>query len=152
MSTLYQHIPHPHIPRNVNALHRERLAMAGFNTHVAVWLTKNTGTMLCAYLFAGIGVGSLIGVFTGNVFLAALFGSISSYFLQLVLLPIISVGQNVLNQHQELQADEMFNITQRDDHQILEIVKHLDAQDTVLLQILQSAQKGQDDASATVGK
>jgi hypothetical protein len=132
-SALYQHSAHPHQPRNVNHVHRREQETASFNTRVAVWLTKNVGTMQCAYVFAGIGIGSLVGVATNNVVLAAVFGSLSSYFLQLVLLPILSVGQNVLGRHQELQADEMFKTSQRSFHDIEEIMAHLSAQDAELL-------------------
>lgn len=132
-SALYQHTAHAHRPRNVNRVHRQEQETAGFNTRVAVWLTKNVGTMQCAYIFAGIGIGSLVGVATNNVVLAAVFGSLSSYFLQLVLLPILSVGQNVLGRHQELQADEMFKTSQRSFHDIEEIMAHLSAQDAELL-------------------
>lgn len=143
--TLYTYALPTHTPRNANERQREerqaRIAQSGgwrsrlgaFNEQLAVWLTKHTGTMLCAYIFAGIGVGSLVGVFTGNTFLAALFGSISSYFLQLVLLPILSVGQNVLSRHAELQADEQFHATMRTLHDIEQVARHLDAQDTELL-------------------
>lgn len=132
-SGLYQHTMYPHKPRNVNHIHRAEQEAGGFNTRVAVWLTKNVGTMQCAYLFAGIGIGSLVGVATGSVVLAAVFGSLSSYFLQLVLLPILSVGQNVLGRHQELQADETFKTSQRSFHDIEEIMAHLSAQDEELL-------------------
>lgn len=132
-SALYQHSAHRRQPRDVNRVHRREQETAGFNTRVAVWLTKNVGTMQCAYLFAGIGIGSLVGVATNNVVLAAVFGSLSSYFLQLVLLPILSVGQNVLGRHQELQADEMFKTSQRSFHDIEEIMAHLSAQDAELL-------------------
>ena len=132
-SAIYQHTAHPHQPRNVNHVHKREQQESGFNTRVAVWLTKNVGTMQCAYIFAGIGIGSLIGVFTNSVFLAALFGSVSSYFLQLVLLPILSVGQNVLGRHAELQSDEMFKTSQHSFHDIEEIMAHLSAQDDELL-------------------
>lgn len=152
-SPLYQHSPHPHQPSNVNELHRQEKQATGFNTRVAVWLTKNVGTMQCAYIFAGIGIGSLVGVATGNVVVAAIFGSISSYFLQLVLLPILSVGQNVLGRHQELQADEMFKTTQRSFHDIVEIMEHLSAQDEELLKqtklLLQLADKPAAGAGAS---
>lgn len=143
--TLYTYVLPTHTPRNANERQREerqaRIAQSGgwrsrlgsLNERLAVWLTKHTGTMLCAYIFAGIGVGSLVGVFTSNTFLAALFGSISSYFLQLVLLPILSVGQNVLSRHAELQADEQFHATMRTLHDIEQVARHLDAQDTELL-------------------
>src|SRR5579859_1044657 len=107
MSKLYTHTKHPHTPRNVNTPEKGA-PPATFNTRLAVFLTQQVGSMRMAYAFAGIGIGSLIGVFTGNVFLAALFGSFSSYFLQLVLLPILSVGQNVIGEKQSGLAEEQF--------------------------------------------
>ncbi len=143
--SLYTRAYHPHTPRNANERQRterrEKIArhggwrsrLAEVNQRAAVWLTKHTGTMTCAYIFAGIGIGSLVGVFTNNTFLAALFGSISSYFLQLVLLPVLSVGQNVLSRHAEIQADEQYHATIRTLHDIEQVANHLDAQDQELL-------------------
>lgn len=133
-SSLFHYTPHPHQPRNINMVHAAEQKAAGLNTAIAVVLTKSVGTMLCAYIFAFIGVGSLIGVFTGNVFLALVFGSISSYFLQLVLLPVIIVGQNVLNRKQELQAEEQFETTKKVYRDIEQIMQHLAAQDEERLQ------------------
>ena len=63
---LFHHQPHEYQPRNVNRVMEAEKAAAGFNTKLAVALTKYTGTMWTAYLFAGIGIGSLIGVFTNS--------------------------------------------------------------------------------------
>jgi len=130
-SVLFHHEPHPHQPRNINQVHKDE--QQGFNTRLAVWLTRNVGTMACAYLFAVIGLAGLIGAFTNNVTLVLIFGSISSYFLQLVLLPVILVGGNVLNRHQELQAEETFQTSQHSFHDIEQIMQHLSAQDAELL-------------------
>ena len=130
---LFRHEPHQYQPRNVNQLHAAEQAEKGFNTRLAVALTKYTGTMWTAYLFTGIGIGSLVGVFTNNVFLGLLFGSISSYFLQLVLLPIIMTGQNVLGRKADLQADEAFKTTMSTYHDIEQIMQNLLAQDAELL-------------------
>jgi hypothetical protein len=128
---LFHHEPRQHQPRNVNELHAaERL---GLNDQIAVWISKNVGTMICAYIFACIGVASLVGALTNNVLLAATFGALSSYLLQLVLLPIIMVGQNVQSRHSELQADEMFRTTVSIFHDIEQVMQHLSAQDAELL-------------------
>ena len=129
--TLFRHDPHQHQPRNVNDV--QKAEMQGFNTRLAVWLTRNVGTMACAYLFAVIGIAGLIGAFTNNTTLVLIFGSISSYFLQLVLLPVILVGGNVLNRHQELQTEETFQTSQHSFHDIEQIMQHLTAQDAELL-------------------
>ena len=78
----------------------------GFNLALALWITKHVGTMGCAYVFAAIGVGSLIGALTGNALLALTCGAVSSYFLQLVLLPIIMVGQNVQQAHADAVSEQ----------------------------------------------
>lgn len=139
--TLFQHRPHPHRPRNVNAMHKaERL---GLNARIAVFISRSVGTMVCAYVFAGIGIASLTGALTGNALLALTFGALSSYFLQLVLLPIIMVGQNVQARHSELQAEEAFQTTQKSYHDIEEIMAHLSAQDVKLLEILERLEVNQ---------
>jgi hypothetical protein len=132
-NVLYQHVPHPHTPRNPNQTHLAEQQAQGFNTRLAVWLTLHVGSMPCAYLFAAIGVGSLVGVLTGNALLAVLCGSLSSYFLQLVLLPILSVGQGVLGRKQELQADELTATASHTFHDLGQVGQHLDAQDTVVV-------------------
>lgn len=128
---LFHREPHQHQPRNVNEV--QKAEQQGFNTRLAVWLTRNVGTMACAYLFAVIGISGLVGAFTNNASLVLIFGSISSYFLQLVLLPVILVGGNVLNRHQELQSEETFQTSQHSFHDIEQIMQHLCAQDAELL-------------------
>ena len=128
---LFHREPHQHQPRNVNEV--QKAEQQGFNTRLAVWLTRNVGTMACAYLFAVIGISGLVGAFTNNASLVLIFGSISSYFLQLVLLPVILVGGNVLNRHQELQSEETFQTSQHSFHDIEQIMLHLCAQDAELL-------------------
>lgn len=128
---LFHHEPRPHQPRNVNEVHAaERL---GINDRIAVWISKNVGTMICAYIFACIGVASLVGALTGNALLAATFGALSSYLLQLVLLPIIMVGQNVQSRHSELQAEEMYRTTVSIFHDMEQVMQHLSSQDAELL-------------------
>ena len=46
-SPLYQHSANRHQPRNINNVHRAEQQSAGFNTRVAVWLTKNDGMLQC---------------------------------------------------------------------------------------------------------
>ena len=69
--------------------------MKKFNDKLAEYITKNVGTMYCAYLFAIIGTMGIVGAFTGNGQIVLIVGAISGYFLQLVLLPVIMVGQNL---------------------------------------------------------
>ncbi len=134
LTSLFQHNPYPYKPRNVNAVHRAKLEASGANTRIAVGLTKGVGTMWTAYTFALlaiVGLLAILGVLSPLV--ATLVIWASQTFIQLVMLPILSVGQNVLGHHAELQADEQFNTTQKTYHDIEEIMQHLAAQDAELL-------------------
>jgi len=76
-----------------------------FNTWLAVTVTKSVGTMWAAYVFTLIAIGGGVAVITQNAFLTALSVLISQTFLQLVLLPIIIVGQNVISASQDARAE-----------------------------------------------
>jgi len=126
------HTLHPHKPRNINRIHQQE--MAGFNDRIAVFLTGTVGSMPTAYLFvvlAFIGLLAIIGVL--NPIIALLVAWASQTLIQLALLPIIMVGQNVLNRKQELQADEQYNTTQKSYYDIEQIMLHLEAQSVELI-------------------
>ena len=80
-------------------------ALGRFNTALAVTVTRSVGTMWAAYLFTLIAIGGGVAVVTQNAFLTALSVLISQTFLQLVLLPIIIVGQNVISASQDARAE-----------------------------------------------
>jgi hypothetical protein len=131
---LFQHTPFLHKPRNVNELHKGELEASGFNTRIAVGLTKSVGTMWTAYSFAVlaiVGLLAILGLLPPLV--VVLVAWLSQTFLQLVFLPILSVGQNVLGRHAELMAEEEFHTTMNSYHSIEEIMQHLSAQDAELL-------------------
>ena len=65
-----------------------------FNARVAVLITKGVGSMWCAYAFALLALISLpAAIASGSPII--IISWIAQTFLQLVLLPIIIVGQNV---------------------------------------------------------
>ncbi len=88
-----------HIPKLVLSKHVHKDvhgegAMGQFNTRVAVGITKYVGSMWCAYAFALLALISLpAALASGSPIIIV--GWIAQTFLQLVLLPIIIVGQNV---------------------------------------------------------
>jgi hypothetical protein len=81
--------------------------MKNFNEKLAIFVTKRVGTTYCAYLFAIIGIMGIIGAFTGNASLVLIVGAISGYFLQLVLLPIIMVGQSISDKNSKERHDKL---------------------------------------------
>ena len=151
-SKLFHHTPHLHQPQNVNVLHAAEQKAEGFNTRVAVMLTKSVGTMWTAYSFAVlafIGLFAILNLLPPIVILLVAF--ISQTFLQLVLLPVIMVGQNVLGRKAELQSDEMFQTSQHSFHDIEEIIKHLDKQDEAILEILKLLEAKKESDTVGVG-
>ncbi len=88
------HIPHLVLNKHVHsAVHGEGM-MGRLNTRVAVTITKSVGSMWCAYAFAVLALISLPAAIASKSPIVIV-GWIAQTFLQLVLLPIIIVGQNV---------------------------------------------------------
>ena len=127
---------HFHRPRNVNKVHR---AEQGINTRIAGVLTRIVGSMPTAYVFAVLALVGLCAILGWlNPLVALLVAWLSQTLIQLVLLPVIMVGQNVLSRHQELQADETFATTEKSYHDIEQIMLHLEAQDQVMRQLVET--------------
>jgi hypothetical protein len=123
--------PMAHKPRLITSRHaREQVhgvdAIGRFNNWLAVLITRSVGTMWAAYVFAVIGITALVGAMTGNLVLTLVVGGFSSYFLQLVLLPVIIVGQNVISTAQDARAEA--------DHLTLVALHTINVQQLKLLQ------------------
>lgn len=82
------------------------------NNWLAEKITTIVGSMYCAYAFAVLGCIAMYGAFTGNIALTLIAGSISGYFLQLVLLPVIIVGQNLQAAKHDAHAEKLDAIHQ----------------------------------------
>ena len=82
-------------------------AVGKFNSWLAVHITRAVGTMWAAYLFVLISFVSfpqaIHAFMTGDTFVGISW--LSQSFLQLVLLPIIIVGQNVISASQDARAE-----------------------------------------------
>lgn len=100
-------------------LQKEQAGLTRFNTYLALTITNTVGSMWTAYLFALLSLFSLPAIlvlvsphlkhFFPHWIVAAslisLIAWVSQNFLQLVLLPVIMVGQNVIQGHQEVKAE-----------------------------------------------
>lgn len=148
MPTLFDYIPHPHIearraqgPPKVRdvalKVHGDNLA-GRINAKIGLRITVIVGTMWAAYVFAAIAFISLPDNVKSTQLLILW---ISSSFLQLVLLPIIIVGQNI----QARAADERAEATYKDASAVLEEAKqiqaHLSAQDEAIQRIIAEVSK-----------
>ena len=141
-NTTFEHEPHPHIAErkiagptrtiDVRRVHHPN-PIIRFNARLGLIITVVVGTMWCAYVFAGIALISLPDN-TKSTHLLILW--ISSSFLQLVLLPIIIVGQNIQAKASDKRAEDTYKDADAVLHESLEIQRHLKAQDATIDQIL----------------
>ncbi len=98
-------------------------------------VTVAVGTMWCAYLFTLLALVSLPAALRSHNSLIMV-AWIAQTFLQLVLLPIIIVGQNVQAAASDQRAEDTYRDAEAVLHEALQIQAHLRAQDDVLLRIL----------------
>jgi hypothetical protein len=141
MPDLFDYIPHPRMhtrqvegPPKVAAaaaqLHGQS-AVAKLNAKVGLKITLIVGTMWCAYLFTLLALVSAPTAFKSGDKLVII-AWIAQTFLQLVLLPIIIVGQNVQAAAADKRAEQTYEDADAILHHALEIQKHLQAQDLAL--------------------
>ena len=103
--------PTIHVPRLVTSHDVQRRVhgtsrIGRFNNWLAVLITRAVGTMWAGYLFVLIALVSLPQALTAFVQGDTVTGItwLSQSFLQLVLLPIIIVGQNIISASQDARA------------------------------------------------
>lgn len=116
---------------NVNKKHKEGL---GFNDKIGLSITKLVGTMWAAYLFAGLAFVALPSAIAQHS-PTVLINWISSNFLQLVLLPLIIVGQNLQSRKDEIRAESDYETDLKTAEQITQILARLEKIETKLNQI-----------------
>ncbi len=130
----YVHKPHPRLHQRrqqgpaTTAAEREKL---GFNGRIGVRITTVVGTMWAAYIFTVLALISLPGaISSGNTVIIVAW--VAQTFLQLVLLPIIIVGQNVQSAAADKRSEQTYRDAEAILHECLQLQAHLQAQDKVL--------------------
>jgi hypothetical protein len=145
MESLFDYVPHPHASKRqaegpptvaaaVAQVHGPG-RLGRFNAKVGLKITVIVGTMWAAYLFTVLALVSAPSAFTsGSAIIIVAW--IAQTFLQLVLLPVIIVGQNI----QATAADARSQATYDDASAVLaevqQIQSHLQAQDNAIQEIL----------------
>ena len=141
-ATLFEHVPHPHIterkakgPATTAAVRlQDKGPIRRFNARFGLLITIVVGTMWCAYLFTLLALVSLPAALRTHdkIIIVAW---VAQTFLQLVLLPIIIVGQNVQAAASDKRAADTYNDAEALLHEALQIEAHLQAQDAVLQRV-----------------
>ncbi|MFT9057250.1 MAG: hypothetical protein ABF449_11675 [Ethanoligenens sp.] len=95
---------HPQVTHPKEIMRKDLRGISKFNYWLAVKITNGVGTMWCAYAFFLIDLVMLPPVIQShNIMVWVTY--IAQTVLQLVLLPIIMVGQNVIQSQNEAKAD-----------------------------------------------
>ncbi|MBV8527406.1 MAG: DUF1003 domain-containing protein [Candidatus Dormibacteraeota bacterium] len=128
--------PHPEAVQRTRPRHVKDPLKQSFNGRLALWITNNVGTMWCAYIFAVIGITGIVASLTNNTTLVLIVAAVSGYFLQLVLLPIIIVGQNLQAEAADHRSEQTYKDAEVILHECQQLQEHLQAQDTVLDDII----------------
>jgi hypothetical protein len=138
----YQHVLHPRTAKLLSGqappppkVDDERV---GLNGKIGLMITTLVGTMICAYVFGIIALVSLPSAISSHN-LTIIIAWVSSNFLQLVLLPVIIVGQNLQAKASDKRAESTYKDAEAVLHEAIEIQKHLAAQDAVLSELIAAA-------------
>jgi hypothetical protein len=139
MST-FQHIPHPWIHERRHhgppQISDERV---GFGAALGARITAIVGTMVTALGFTLLALISLpAAIKSGDIIVIVAW--IAQTFLQLVLLPIIIVGQNVQGRAADKRAVQTYNDAEAILHECLQLEEHLMAQDKALHDLIAQVQ------------
>jgi uncharacterized membrane protein len=127
-------VPQPH--KHINP-HKAVEGQLGFQDRLALIIMGAVGTMYAVYFFGLFMAGwMLVQVAGGN----SAFDPFPFAFLlfmgnivQLLLMPLIMVGQNLQGRHGEARADEEYKTVGKTFADLETVMSHLDAQDQELL-------------------
>lgn len=119
--------------QNTNEVHRSRLSKTD---KLALFITKKIGTMGFFYLCV---ILATLPVFVPTTISVVQY--ISSGYLQLILLPLILVGQNLQSRHSELRTQHDYETNVKAEKEIEAILLHLEKQDELMLEILKRIEK-----------
>ena len=116
--------------RNINEQHQESLTTL---ERLATWITNHIGTMgffiiiLCwtvLWLGWNLLAPARLRFDPGTGFVFWLF---ISNMIQILLMPLIMVGQNLQGRHSEMRAEQEFNTTQQTEHEVEIVLRYLEA-------------------------
>jgi hypothetical protein len=151
---VYEYIQHPcttlHLTGRAPRPVKVNDGRVGLNGKIGLAITTLVGTMICGYIFAIIALISLPSAITSHN-LTVIIAWISSNFLQLVLLPIIIVGQNLQAKASDQRAVNTYEDAEAVLHEALQIQQHLAAQDAALGRLIAAVCGGDESVAESVG-
>ncbi len=138
LRTYRKPIKHPHVEARIAFSTLERFAIG---------ITHGVGTIGFFIILVLWTVGWLAWNLFGPLELrfdpapAFVIWLFSSNIIQLILLPLIMVGQNLESKFAEKRADADFEINQKAEHEIEVIIAHLENQNELLLELIRKVER-----------
>jgi uncharacterized membrane protein len=126
--------------RNV---HEEAVAKLSKLDQCALWITVHVGSMgffliIAAWTLLWLGWNLLAPpALQFDPPMAFVFWLFISNVIQILLMPLIMVGQNLLNSHAELRAEHDLEVNVKAEHEIEAVLRHLEYQNTILIAMLE---------------
>jgi uncharacterized membrane protein len=139
--------------RDVN---QEAAARLSALDKLAVWITARVGTMgffLIILIWTVLWLGWNLLVPSNLQFdppMAFVFWLFISNMIQILLMPLIMVGQNIQGRHSELRADHDLDVNVKAEKEIEIILEHLEYQNTMLLAMVDKLSANSADALSQV--
>ena len=133
----YQYEQHPRVEKRKDEHPAQKSdgQKIGLNERIGLVITKGVGTMWAAYLFFALTLVSLpAAIASGNTLIIVSW--LAQTFLQLVLLPIIIVGQNLQAKDAERRAIATYEDAGAILEEAKEIQSHLSDQDKALTHLI----------------
>ncbi|HEY3414896.1 MAG TPA: DUF1003 domain-containing protein [Armatimonadota bacterium] len=115
--------------RNVRTAHAESLKPL---EKFAIWMTNRVGTM--AFFFFCVILVTVPLIYKPSM---TVIQYISSGYLQLILLPLIMVGQNLQSRAADLRAENDYEINIKAEREVEVILHHLEYQNSILIGMVQ---------------
>jgi len=140
-------MPKPKESSNVRNVNREFRAKLSPLERFAIAITDRVGTMgffflLCSWTLIWLCWNTLApSELRFDPFPAFVLWLFISNMIQLVLLPLIMVGQNLQGRHAEARAESDFEVNVKAEQEIETILGHLEHQNDLMLQILDRLDK-----------
>ena len=143
--TLLARLPHHRAAQRLEEMQTQKPVQSadehvGPNGKIALIITSAVGTMWCAYIFGVIAAIGAYAVLYSLQELNLFIMLISQTFLQLVLLPVIIVGQNIQGRAADKRAIETYKDAEAILTECLHLQSHLQDQDALLDDMLRRVQ------------
>lgn len=125
--------------RNVNIEHRESLSKL---ERLALFVTEHVGSMGFFFLLLTVTVVWVLWnsyapkEFRFDPFPAFVLWLFCSNILQLLLMPMVLIGQNLQGRHAEVRGELDYDLNVRAEKEIKRILTHLEKQDKMSIEIL----------------